>query len=349
MSPINVLFVGCQNSRAEFNEPLRFGVRYECLGDLKDGARAPPPPKKRRRGTVRGVPRPLRPVSPRETTPSAPRGPEPDRPSVAGTPRALFAPVVLPPPLRLRPLFRARGRTFRSQTAPLSECLIALAAGSHRRPRPSPPGRAGPRPAHTARGSAAGRDTDPPPRAPLAADLEWKVTYVGSAESDAYDQELTSALVGPVVQGMYEFVLECDPIDAARIPASDLVGVTVVLVTCSYRGNEFIRVGEAGGAPALPPPRPPLPRAAARAARRRGSPARRPRPVPAGYYVNVDYESEELRENRPPKPDLGKLWRCVATPRGRGGAARAGGRGRFSPRPAFPRVPAGRCWRTSRG
>ncbi len=31
--------------------------------------------------------------------------------------------------------------------------------------------------------------------------------------------------------------------DVNRIPPDDLLGVTVVLLTCSYKGNEFIRIG----------------------------------------------------------------------------------------------------------
>jgi histone chaperone ASF1 len=37
--------------------------------------------------------------------------------------------------------------------------------------------------------------------------------------------------------------VQADPPDASKIPADDLLGVTVVLLTCSYRGAEFIRVG----------------------------------------------------------------------------------------------------------
>lgn len=33
------------------------------------------------------------------------------------------------------------------------------------------------------------------------------------------------------------------PPDPAKIPTADLLGVTVVLITCSYKSREFIRVG----------------------------------------------------------------------------------------------------------
>ena len=74
------------------------------------------------------------------------------------------------------------------------------------------------------------------------ADLEWKLTYVGSAESDAHDQVLDTVLVGPVAVGSYKFVFQADPPDISRIPQSDILGVTVLLLTCSYNDVEFIRV-----------------------------------------------------------------------------------------------------------
>lgn len=46
------------------------------------------------------------------------------------------------------------------------------------------------------------------------------------------------------------------------------MGVTVVLITCTYRGQEFIRIG---------------------------------------YYVNNEYTDPELRENPPLKPDYAQV------------------------------------------
>ena len=106
----------------------------------------------------------------------------------------------------------------------------------------------------------------------LQDDLEWRVIYVGSAEGDNYDQVLESIFVGPVTAGSFRFTLETNPPEPANIPADDLLGVTVILLTCSYRGNEFIRVG---------------------------------------YYVNVEYLEEELRENPPEQPLLDRLHRSI--------------------------------------
>jgi histone chaperone ASF1 len=94
-------------------------------------------------------------------------------------------------------------------------------------------------------------------------DLEWKIIYVGSgivythniylklyhalfsfpAESETYDQVLDTVYVGPVPEGRHMFVFQAEPPQPSKIPVADAVGVTVVLLTCSYRSQEFIRVG----------------------------------------------------------------------------------------------------------
>ncbi|GAA5824752.1 hypothetical protein JCM10212_003140 [Sporobolomyces blumeae] len=79
--------------------------------------------------------------------------------------------------------------------------------------------------------------------APLEDDLEWKLTYVGSAESESYDQELDTCMVGPVPVGINSFEFEAAAPSPDRIPASDLVGVTVILLTCAYNDQEFVRIG----------------------------------------------------------------------------------------------------------
>lgn len=103
-------------------------------------------------------------------------------------------------------------------------------------------------------------------------DLEWKLTYVGSATSDQYDQELDSLLVGPIPVGVNKFVFEADPPDTKRIPDAEILGVTVILLTCAYDGREFVRVG---------------------------------------YYVNNEYETEELNADPPAKPVIEKIRRNV--------------------------------------
>jgi len=76
----------------------------------------------------------------------------------------------------------------------------------------------------------------------LEDDLEWKVLYVGKAADCNSDLVLDEVLVGPVPVGINKFILEADP-PAQKALGDELLGVTVVLVTCSYREREFVRVG----------------------------------------------------------------------------------------------------------
>ncbi|RKF63285.1 Histone chaperone ASF1 [Erysiphe neolycopersici] len=106
----------------------------------------------------------------------------------------------------------------------------------------------------------------------LQKDLEWKLIYVGSATSNDHDQELDSLLVGPIPVGVNKFVFEADPPDTSKIPDAEILGVTVILLTCAYDGREFVRVG---------------------------------------YYVNNEYESDELNTDPPAKPILEKVRRNI--------------------------------------
>lgn len=124
-------------------------------------------------------------------------------------------------------------------------------------------------------------------------DLEWKIVYVGSAEDEQYDQTLDCIMVGPVPVGVNKFVYQVSPsfpppyqfpnrpspsnpqADAPNhslIPPTDITGVTVVLLTCSYRGQEFVRVG---------------------------------------YYVNNEYDDEALKAEPPATPIIEKLVRNI--------------------------------------
>ena len=47
----------------------------------------------------------------------------------------------------------------------------------------------------------------------------------------------------PVPVGECQFVFEAPAPNPASLPPQELVGVTVVLITCSYEGKEFVRVG----------------------------------------------------------------------------------------------------------
>ncbi|KAE8673147.1 protein FAR1-RELATED SEQUENCE 2-like isoform X1 [Hibiscus syriacus] len=102
--------------------------------------------------------------------------------------------------------------------------------------------------------------------------------YVGSAEDETYDHLLESVLVGPVNVGTYRFAFQAISTDAAKTPDTsrireeDVIGVTVLLLICSYLGQEFVRVG---------------------------------------YYANNDYDDEQLREEPPPKVLIEKIRRNI--------------------------------------
>ncbi|CAI5941592.1 unnamed protein product [Closterium sp. NIES-64] len=107
---------------------------------------------------------------------------------------------------------------------------------------------------------------------PLEDDLEWSIVYVGSANDPAYDQVLESVLVGPVNVGSFRFILEADPPEVSKIAEGEILGVTVLLLTCAYRDQKFIQVG---------------------------------------YYVNNEYVDEQLQQEPPPKVVFDKLSRNI--------------------------------------
>ena len=71
--------------------------------------------------------------------------------------------------------------------------------------------------------------------------MEWKVIYVGSAESQEHDQILEEVMVGPVPVGVNTFVLQAPAANHEAIPHDDILGVTVVLLTCSYLDEKFLQ------------------------------------------------------------------------------------------------------------
>eukprot|EP01012_Entosiphon_sulcatum_P007153 TRINITY_DN1356_c0_g1_i1.p1 TRINITY_DN1356_c0_g1~~TRINITY_DN1356_c0_g1_i1.p1 ORF type:complete len:162 (-),score=24.80 TRINITY_DN1356_c0_g1_i1:59-523(-) len=106
----------------------------------------------------------------------------------------------------------------------------------------------------------------------LPEDLNWKLVYVGSSESEKFDQVLEDVLVGPVAVGPNEFVLTAQAPDYSKIPPESVLGVTVILLICTYKDQEFIRVG---------------------------------------YYVNNDYATDEDRENPPAQVAIERVMRNV--------------------------------------
>lgn len=320
MSAINVTSVRVLNNPAAFDSPIQVEISYECLYALKHGEKK----KNERNGARAGGER-----------------------ACAGCRSVCVCDWRGPPNPRPHGLRR----------------LPSLVSGWSR-----PGVWRGRRCRDRERGAAPPPNTldDAPPGPPSIAslrlssfsDLEWKLIYVGSAESEKYDQVLDSVLVGPVYPGQYRFVFqvsgraeaaegrasavscgcfffkgargpeECvrgarrppparaprtpthagpapgsahslrrvapgrraarssppshphfslpsfffslsqaDPPDAAKLPPGDVVGVTALLLTCSYQAKEFLRVG---------------------------------------YYVNVEYLDEALREAPPERPVVEK-------------------------------------------
>lgn len=112
--------------------------------------------------------------------------------------------------------------------------------------------------------------SDPPLRTLSA--LHTCKLRANSRHRSEHDQELDSLLVGPIPVGVNKFIFEADPPDLKRIPQTEILGVTVILLTCSYDGREFVRVG---------------------------------------YYVNNEYDSEELNADPPSKPIIERVRRNV--------------------------------------
>jgi len=109
--------------------------------------------------------------------------------------------------------------------------------------------------------------------APLKEDLEWKLIYVSSPGDESTDQELDDCLVGPVPVGVNAFQFEGTAPDPDTIPATDVLGVAALILTGSYKDQEFVRVG---------------------------------------YYQNTEYDNEEMKENPPKDIDFQKLVRDIS-------------------------------------
>lgn len=72
--------------------------------------------------------------------------------------------------------------------------------------------------------------------------------------------------------GVNKFIFEADSPDLKRIPTSEILGVTVILLSCSYDDREFVRVG---------------------------------------YYVNNEYDNDEMNNEPPAKPVIERVRRNV--------------------------------------
>jgi histone chaperone ASF1 len=108
----------------------------------------------------------------------------------------------------------------------------------------------------------------------IHSDLEWKLIYVSCPGQEELDQELDDCLVGPVPVGVNSFEFEGTCPDPARIPPEDVLGVAALILTGSYKDQEFVRVG---------------------------------------YYQNTEYDNEEMKETPPATIHFDKLVRDIST------------------------------------
>jgi len=79
--------------------------------------------------------------------------------------------------------------------------------------------------------------------APLPDDLEWKLIYVSSPVNRELDQELDDCCIGPVPMGVNAFEFEAEAPNPNIIPKEDVLGLAALILTGSYRDQEFVRIG----------------------------------------------------------------------------------------------------------
>ena len=75
-----------------------------------------------------------------------------------------------------------------------------------------------------------------------AKEVEWTMTYVGSAQDNKYDQLLDSVEVETMMATM-KFVFEARAANLFLVPKEDQLDNSAVILSAKYRGREFCRVG----------------------------------------------------------------------------------------------------------
>ncbi|CAD8044943.1 unnamed protein product [Paramecium primaurelia] len=109
----------------------------------------------------------------------------------------------------------------------------------------------------------------------LDEEIEWKLIYIGSPNSDRYDQVLEQFSMPPLQQGTMQFTLMSSGPNFELIPSKDdLFGASAIILSVKYRKQEFFRVG---------------------------------------YYVYNTYLEPELIENDPPQVLIERVYRQINT------------------------------------
>ncbi|KRX02919.1 Histone chaperone, ASF1-like protein [Pseudocohnilembus persalinus] len=74
--------------------------------------------------------------------------------------------------------------------------------------------------------------------------IDWTLIYVASAKDEKSDIILDKFSMGPIDEGVMQFVLESEAPDPKKIPSKeDLMGITAIILSVSYKNQEFFRVG----------------------------------------------------------------------------------------------------------
>ena len=108
---------------------------------------------------------------------------------------------------------------------------------------------------------------------PLKEEIEWKLVYVGSSKDERFDQVLDCFSMDCLQPGVMQFQIQSNAPDYMKIPSKeDLLGVTAIILTISFRKQEFFR---------------------------------------CGYYVYNNYVDEELLMNDPPQVLVDRVQRSI--------------------------------------
>lgn len=75
-----------------------------------------------------------------------------------------------------------------------------------------------------------------------AKEVEWSMTYIGSAESNKHDQLLDSVIVDAPVARL-QFVFEASAPNLFLVPKDDQLDVSAIILSAKYKDREFCRVG----------------------------------------------------------------------------------------------------------
>lgn len=74
-------------------------------------------------------------------------------------------------------------------------------------------------------------------------EYEWKIVYVGSAESKDFDQILLSESLGFYSKGQHDLILRSASIDPDKIPKDELLAPSIVLLVGYHKNKQFFQVG----------------------------------------------------------------------------------------------------------